>query len=62
MSLAICELMWLKGLLRELEVNLENPMRLYCDNKVAINIAHNVVQHDRTKHIKIDRHFIKEKD
>ena len=35
-------------------------MRLYCDNKAAINIAHNPVQHDRTKHVEIDRHFIKE--
>ena len=61
MALAIYELMWLKGLLRELQVNLENPMRLYCDNKAAINIAHNLVQHDRTKHVEIDRHFIKER-
>lgn len=36
-------------------------MRLYCDNKAAISIAHNLVQHDRTKHVEIDRHFIKEK-
>lgn len=36
-------------------------MRLYCDNKFAISIAHNPVQHDRTKHVEIDRHFIKEK-
>ena len=37
------------------------PMKLYCDNKAAISIAHNLVQHDRTKHVEIDRHFIKEK-
>ena len=36
-------------------------MRLYCDNKSAINIAHNPVQHDRTNHIEVDRHVIKEK-
>ncbi|KAK9225654.1 hypothetical protein WN943_010698 [Citrus x changshan-huyou] len=36
-------------------------MRLFCDNKSAISIANNLVLHDRTKYIEIDRHFIKEK-
>lgn len=36
-------------------------MRLYCDKKVVINIAYNLVQYGRTVHIDIDRHFIKEK-
>jgi hypothetical protein len=36
-------------------------MELYYDNKSAIAIAHNLVQHDRTKHVEVDRHFIKEK-
>ena len=33
---------------------------MLCDNQVAINISKNHV-HDRTKHVEIDRHFIKEK-
>ena len=41
--------------------NLEKPVNLYCDNKAAISIAHNPVQHDRTKHVEVDRHFMKEK-
>ena len=36
-------------------------MRLYCDNKSAINIAHNLIQRDMTKHIEINHNFIKEK-
>ena len=36
-------------------------MRIYYDNKSAISIAHDPVQHDRMKHIEIDKHFIKEK-
>ena len=36
-------------------------MKLLYDNKAAISIAHNPVQHDRTKHVEIDRHFVKEK-
>ena len=34
---------------------------IYCDKKAAISIAHNPVQHDKTKHVEIDRHLIKEK-
>ena len=45
----------------EMRMPLMIPMKLYCDNKAAISIAHNLVQHDRTKHVEIDRHFIKEK-
>ena len=33
---------------------------MYCDNKFVIPIAQNPVQYDKTKHIEIDRHFIKE--
>ena len=36
-------------------------MKMYCDNKVVINISHNSIHHDRTKHVEVDRHFIKEK-
>ena len=36
-------------------------MKVYCDNKATISIAHNPVLHDRTKHIEVDKHFIKEK-
>lgn len=36
-------------------------MKLYFDNKAAISIAQNTVQHDCTKHVEIDSHFIKEK-
>ncbi|RVW50307.1 Retrovirus-related Pol polyprotein from transposon RE1 [Vitis vinifera] len=37
------------------------PIRLFCDNKAACDIAHNPVQHDCTKHVEVDRFFIKEK-
>lgn len=47
--------------MKDLKLLSDRPMRLYCDNKAANNIAHNLVQHDWTKHIEIDRHFIKEK-
>ncbi|PNX61308.1 putative copia-type protein, partial [Trifolium pratense] len=55
MAQGICELLWLKIILEDLKIKWEEPMKLYCDNKSAISIAH------RTKHIEVDRHFIKEK-
>ena len=57
----ICELLWLKLLLGELKIADIQPMKLYYDNKAAIDISHNPVHHDRTKHVEVDRHFIKEK-
>ena len=56
----LCELLWLKIILDDLRIKWDGPMKLYCGNKSAINIVHNPIQHDMTKHIGIDRHIIKE--
>jgi hypothetical protein len=61
MAQGICEILWVKRVLEDLCFNPELPLKLYCDNKAAIDIANDHVQHDRTKHVEIDRHFIKEK-
>jgi hypothetical protein len=61
MAHGICEVLWLKIILLELGLFHGKPLMLYCDNKAALDIANNPVQHSRTKHIEIDRHFIKEK-
>lgn len=34
-------------------------MEFSCDNKAAIDIFHNHVQCDRTKHAELDHHFLK---
>src|SRR3954468_23099313 len=39
----------------------KRSIRAVCDNKSAISIANNPYQHDCTKHVEIDRFFIKEK-
>lgn len=61
MAHGICEGIWLKRVLKELKISDEEPMKMFCDNQSAISIAKNPVHHDRTKHVEIDRHFIKEK-
>ncbi|TYK01779.1 Cysteine-rich RLK (RECEPTOR-like protein kinase) 8 [Cucumis melo var. makuwa] len=60
MSLGICKEIWLQKVLSHLHQECETPLKLFCDNKAAISIANNPIQHDRTKHVEIDRHFIKE--
>lgn len=45
MAQGVCQSLWLKILLKELRMEHNGPMRIYCDNKAAIGIAHNLVQH-----------------
>lgn len=54
------ELIWLRRILSELGFGPSDGMRLFCDNKAAIAISQNPVQHDRTKHIEVNRHFIRQ--
>ena len=62
MALGVCELLWLKIILEDhLKIAWKGPMKLYYNKKSTIDIAHNPIQHDRTKHVEVDKHFIKEK-
>ena len=61
MTLEVCEALRLSLLLKDLGYPPRQPIRLYCDNKAACDIAHNPVQHDHTKHVDVYRFFIKEK-
>ena len=53
------ELIWLRWLLQDLSVDCSISTKLHCDNRNVIQIAHNGVFHERTKHIKIDCYFIR---
>ncbi|XP_043717828.1 uncharacterized mitochondrial protein AtMg00810-like [Telopea speciosissima] len=61
MVVATCEVTWLSYLLQHLGVPLRAPVALYCDNLAALYIAANPVFHERTKHIEIDCHVVREK-
>ncbi|GAU43620.1 hypothetical protein TSUD_185130 [Trifolium subterraneum] len=58
---ATCEGQWLMYLLQDFKIAHTEPIILYCDNNSALHIAANPVFHERTKHIEIDCHVVRDK-
>lgn len=56
----VAETAWLRNLLCELHSPLSTATLVYCDNVSAIYLSANPVQHQRTKHIEIDIHFVRD--
>ncbi|KAL5540945.1 hypothetical protein UlMin_044921 [Ulmus minor] len=56
----VCHAVWLRNLLKELSMTQEDPTQICVDNKSAIALAKNPVFHDRSKHIDIRYHYIRE--
>lgn len=54
------QLIWLKRVLADLGVMHTEPMLMFSDSKFAIHIGTNPVFHERTKHIEIDCHFVRD--
>jgi hypothetical protein len=52
---------WLRQLLVELHSPLSRATLVYCDNVSAVYLSTNPVQHQRTKHVEIDLHFVRER-
>jgi hypothetical protein len=57
----VAEATWLRLLLHELKTPPSRCILVYCDNINAVYLSTNPVQHQRTKHVEIDLHFIREK-
>jgi len=57
----VAEATWLRRLLLELHAPLRRATLVYCDNISAVYMTSNPVQHQRTKHIEIDLHFVRER-
>lgn len=60
MTLTTCEVSWITALLKDLGLKNLPPTILKCDNKVALAIAANHVLHERTKHVELDCHYVRE--
>jgi hypothetical protein len=53
--------MWIQILLQELKIPCPPMVKLWCDNIGAKYLSANPVFHARTKHIKVDYHFVRER-
>jgi hypothetical protein len=59
-SQAGCEALWLRKMLHGLFGQMLRPTTIYCDNQSCIKLSENPVFHDRSKHIEIRYHFIRD--
>ncbi|XP_048493123.1 uncharacterized mitochondrial protein AtMg00810-like [Beta vulgaris subsp. vulgaris] len=60
MSATASELVWVQGLLEDLQVHVPLPVTLHCDNTSAQHLAQNPMFHEKTKHLKRDMHYVRE--
>ena len=60
MAQTACEMMWLHSLLIDMDLPIDVLMSMYCNNQVAIYITNNPTFYERTKHIEVDYHYVRE--
>jgi hypothetical protein len=53
--------MWIKQLMKEIGFNQMGPIPLHCDNQSCIALTKNPHHHDRSKHIDIRHHYLRER-
>nr|GEV39730.1 DNA-repair protein XRCC1 [Tanacetum cinerariifolium] len=61
MASVTCKVMWFVKILKDFNIESVIPASLICDNKFAIQIAANLVMHEKTKQFDIDVHLVREK-
>ncbi|KAL2230632.1 UNVERIFIED_CONTAM: Retrovirus-related Pol polyprotein from transposon RE2 [Sesamum indicum] len=60
MASTVCELLWFSFVMRDSSIPVNSPIPFWCDNKAALHITANLVFHERTKHLDIDCHLVRD--
>jgi len=55
-----CQTVWLRKILGELHILQQGPTTIYCDNNSAIKLSKNLVLHERSKHIDVKYHYLRD--
>lgn len=61
LSTTVCELQWISYIGAEFKLQIPTPIPLWCDNQAAMHIVANSIFHERTKHLEIDCHVVRNK-
>ncbi|KAL0360766.1 UNVERIFIED_CONTAM: hypothetical protein Sradi_3761100 [Sesamum radiatum] len=59
MDATICELQWISYLMKDFGIHVHTLIPMFCKNKVALHIMANPMFHERTKHLDIDCHIVR---
>ncbi|KAH9726202.1 hypothetical protein KPL70_008169 [Citrus sinensis] len=57
---SVCEAVWLRRILKDLQFNQDAATTIYCDNMSAIALTKNPVFHAKSKHIELRYHYIRD--
>jgi transposase InsO family protein len=61
MAATVCEVIWMKALLTDLQISQSQTALLFSNSQAALHIAANPIFHERTKHIELDCHLVRDK-
>jgi len=55
-----CQCIWLKRIIKHLGIEAKEATEILCDNSSTIQLSKNSVFHDRSKHIAVRFHFLRD--